>query len=134
MLTPPGSDFRVGGGPYTVALSATDASRLSSVSLTLTYNPATLRVRTVQEGSFMRAGGANATFNQQVDATTGRVDIVLVRTGDSTGVAGTGLLSAILFDAIAAGPANLTLTGTGSAPGGTNISLQFPTPPGVTVR
>jgi hypothetical protein len=134
MLTPPGNEFRVGGGPYTVAISATDASRLSGVALSLTYNPAVLRVRTVQEGSFMRAGGANATFTQQVDAATGRVDIAVVRSNDSTGVAGTGLLSAILFDAIAPGPANLTITGSGSAPGGANVSLQFPTSPVVTIR
>ena len=134
ILTPPGNDFRVGGGPYTVAISATDASRLSTVSLTVTYNPAALRVRTVQEGSFMRAGGAVATFTQQVDATAGRVDIAIVRTSDPTGVAGTGLLSAILFDAIAPGAANLTVTGTGSAPGGTAVPLQFPQAPTVTVR
>jgi hypothetical protein len=134
MLTPPGNEFRVGGGPYTVAVSATDASRLSSVSLTLTYNPAVLRVRTVQEGSFMRAGGAMATFTQQVDAATGRVDIAIVRANDATGVAGTGLLSAILFDAVAPGSANLTITGSGSAPGGGNVALQFPTPPAVAVR
>jgi hypothetical protein len=117
-----------------VAISATDASRLSSVSLTLTYNPAALRVRTVQEGSFMRAGGTQATFTQRVDAASGRVDIAVVRANDSTGVAGTGLLSAILFDAVGSGPANLTLTGTGSAPGGASVSLQFPTTPAVTVR
>jgi hypothetical protein len=134
MLTPPGNDFRVGGGPYTVAISATDASRLSSVSLTLTYNPGALRVRTVQEGSFMRAGGGTATFTQQVDAVAGRIDMVIMRTNDSTGVAGTGLLSAVLFDAIGPGPANLTITGTGSAPGGVSLSLQFPATPPVTVR
>jgi len=134
VLTPPGSDFRVGGGPYTVALSATDASRLSTVSLTLTYNPAVLRVRTVQEGSFMRAGGVAASFTQQVDGAGGRIDMVIARTNDSTGVAGTGLLSAILFDAVGTGPANLTIVGTGSAPDGASVSLQFPTPPTVTVR
>jgi general secretion pathway protein D len=134
ILTPPGNDFRVGGGPYTVAISATDASRLSSVALTLTYNPSALRVRTVQEGSFMRAGGATATFTQQVDASTGRIDIAVIRPSDATGVAGTGLLSAILFDAVGQGPANLSLTGTGTAPGGNNVSLQFPSSPTVTVR
>ncbi len=134
VLTPPGNDFRVGGGPYTVAVSATDAARLSSVSLTLTYNPTALRVRTVQEGSFMRAGGIVATFTQQVDAGTGRIDIAITRTGDATGAAGTGLLSAILFDAIAPGAANFTVTGTGSVPGGGSASLQFDAPPAVSVR
>jgi len=134
VLTPPGGEFRVGGGPYTVAVSATDASRLSSVTLTVTYNPSVLRVRTVQEGSFMRAGGATAMFTQQVDAATGRIDIAIVRTGDATGVAGTGLLGAILFDAVSAGPANLSVTGTAGAPNGEAASLQFQAVTPVSVR
>ena len=134
IVTPPGTDFRVGGGPYTVAISATNASRLSGLSLTITFNPAALRVRAVQEGSFMRAGGAQATFTQMVDAATGRIDIAIVRTGDATGVAGTGLLAAVLFDAVGGGAANLAVTGTATAPGGTPASLQMGPVPAVTVR
>jgi hypothetical protein len=134
VVTPPGTDFRVGGGPYTVAVSATNAARLSAVTLTLTYNPAALRVRTVQEGSLMRAGGVMATFTQQVDAATGRIDIAIVRTGDTTGVAGTGLLAAILFDAVGGGPASLNLAGTASAPGGAPLPVETVPVPAVTVR
>jgi general secretion pathway protein D len=134
VLTPPGPEFRVGGGPYTVAVSATNASRLSGLSLTITFNPAALRVRAVQEGSFMRAGGAQATFTQMVDAATGRIDIAIIRTADATGVAGTGLLAAILFDAVGAGAANLAVTGTATAPGGTPASLLLTPVSPLTVR
>ena len=134
LVTPPGPEFRVGGGPYTVAISATNASRLSGLSLTITFNPAALRVRAVQEGSFMRAGGAQATFTQMVDAATGRVDIAIVRTGDATGVAGTGLLAAVLFDAVGGGSANLSVTGTATAPEGTPASLLVAPVSAVTVR
>ena len=134
VVTPPGPEFRVGGGPYTVAISATNASRLSGLSLTVTFNPAAVRVRAVQEGSFMRAGGVQATFTQMVDAATGRIDIAVVRTSDSTGVAGTGLLAAILFDAVGGGAANLSVTGTATAPGGTPASLQLTPISAVTVR
>ena len=134
VLSPPGPEFRVGAGPYTVPVSVTGASQLSSVSLTLTFNPAVLRVRAVQEGSFMRTGGVAATFTQQVDADRGRVDIAIVRTGDPTGVAGTGLLGAVLFDAVGGGPANLTMTGTATGPSGTPVQLQFGLTPVVTVR
>ena len=41
----------------------------------------------------MRAGGVNASFTQQPDPVAGRVDIAVVRRGDITGVAGTGLLA-----------------------------------------
>jgi len=125
VISPPSAEFRVGQGPYTLPISVTNATRLSSMSLTITFNPAVVRVRTVQEGSFMRSGGAQATFTNRADATAGRVDIAIVRPGDSTGVAGTGLLAALVLDAIGAGPANLQVTGTGSAPGGAPIVLQF---------
>ena len=134
VLTPPGPDFRVGAGPYTVPISIMGASQVSSVTLTLTFNPAVLRVRSVQEGSFMRAGGVAAAFTQQVDVAAGRVDIAIVRPGDATGVAGTGLLGAVLFDAVGGGPANLAVTGTATAPRGTPIQLQFGATPAVTVR
>jgi general secretion pathway protein D len=134
VVSPPSADFRVGGGPYTLPISVTGASRLSSMSLTITYNPAVVRVRTVQEGSFMRSGGVQATFTNRADASAGRVDIAIVRPGDTTGVAGTGLLAALVLDAVGAGPANLQITGTGAAPGGGPISLQFAPITAVTAR
>ncbi len=129
----PNPDLRVGGGPYTVPISITGASRLSSMSLTVTFNPAVLKLRSVQEGSFMRSGGVQAAFtSSQTDA--GRIDIAVVRPNDTTGVAGTGLLSAILFDTVGPGQANLTVTGSGAAPGGASLGLQFAPIPTVTVK
>jgi Flp pilus assembly secretin CpaC len=123
ILTPPGTTFRVGAGPYTVPVSITNVSRLSMVTLTLTFDPALLRVRAVNEGSFMRSGGANAAFTQQV--APGRVDITISRAADATGATGTGLLGAVLFDAVAPGRATLSVSGTGTGPGGTPMGLQF---------
>jgi hypothetical protein len=82
----------------------------------------------------MRAGGINATFTQQVDAVSGRIDIAIVRPGDATGVAGTGLLGAVLFDAVGGGAANFALTGAATSPRGTPVPLQFGVVPVVTVR
>lgn len=134
VLSLPNTEFRVGSGPYTVPISITGASQLSSVSLTVTYNPAVLRLRTIQEGSFMRAGGVAAVFTQQSDPATGRVDIAIVRPADVTGVAGTGLLAALLFDAVAPGPANLAVTGTATGPGGAPVALQFAPAPALGVK
>jgi type II secretory pathway component GspD/PulD (secretin) len=134
VLSPPSTDFRVGSGPYNVPITITGASQISNVSVTVTYNPAVLRMRAVAEGSFMRAGGVNATFTQSPDAANGRVDIAIVRAGDMTGVAGTGLLAALLFEPVSAGQANLTVTATATAPGGSPVPLQFAPVPPVTVR
>jgi hypothetical protein len=134
ILTPPGTEFRVDGGPYTMPISVTGASMLSGVTLTVTYNPSALRVRALQEGSFMRTGGVMATFTQQVDAASGRIDVAIIRGNDTTGVAGTGLLAAVLFDAVGSGAANITITGAGTSPRGTPVPLSFAPVPAVTVR
>ena len=122
ILSPPPT-FRIGGGPYTVPISITNVSRLSTITLTVTYDPSIIRVRSVQEGSFMRTGGVNATFTQQI--APGRVDITIVRAADATGATGTGLIAALLIDAVAAGPVTLTISGTGTGPGGTPMGVQF---------
>jgi general secretion pathway protein D len=133
LVTPPGTQFSVGGGPYTVPISIDSALRTSTVSLTVTYNPAVLKVRTVQEGSFMRQGGAQVTFAQHVDAAAGRIDITLTRGSDETGASGSGLLAAILFDAVAPGTATLTPSGVATGPGGVPMTLRL-APVTVTVK
>ena len=122
-LTPPGTVFRVGQGPYTVPISIAGVTRLSTITLTITYDPAVLRIRSVQEGSFMRLGGATATFLQQ--QVTGRLDITITRAADSTGASGTGLLAAIVVEALAPGTSPITLSGAGTGPGGTSMGLLF---------
>lgn len=131
-LNPP-SEMRVGSGPYTVPISIAGASRLSTLTLSITYNPALLRVRNVQEGTFMRQGGVTPAFNAQVDEKSGRIDIVVTRPGDKTGASTAGLLAALLVEPLTAGTGSLGLSGSASVPGGGAVSLQF-MPAGVTVR
>jgi general secretion pathway protein D len=133
VITPPGTEFRVGGGPYTVPISINGANRLSTVTITLTYNPAVLRASTLQEGSFMRQGGVNATFTHQTDATAGRIDFTLTRTADAVGATGAGLLAVVLFEAAAPGSATLTPSGAATMPNGASVPLQF-SPVTITVR
>ena len=122
IVTGPG-EFRVAGGPYTVPISINNASRLSAITVTVSYNPAILRVRTVQDGSFMRQGGITAAFTPRIDAAAGRVDIAIARTGDQTGASGAGLLAALLFDALSPGSSAISVTGVASAPDGAPIAL-----------
>jgi hypothetical protein len=132
-MSVPGPEFRLGGGPYLVPVSITGASQLSGITLTVSFNPAVLRLVNVQEGSFMRAGGVSASFSQQADPAGGRVDIAIVRRADPTGVAGTGLLAGLLFEAIGSGSANFAVTGSATAPGGGSVNLQFVPVPAVRV-
>ena len=122
-----------GRGPYTVPVSITGASRLSGVTISITFNPALLRVRSVSEGTFMRQGNITPTFTQQVDAGAGRIDIAIVRAGDQVGASTSGLLAAILFEPVSAGTGTLTMSGSATQAGGGATALQF-SPAGVVVR
>jgi general secretion pathway protein D len=124
LLTPNATEVRAGTDGLLVPVTVTDTARLSRVSLTVTYNPAALLIRGVQQGSFMEGGGARVTFTED-HATPGRVDIVIIRTGDTVGAAGTGLLAALQFDTVGPGAANLSITGTASVPGGGTLPVQF---------
>ncbi len=125
LVTPPATPFRVGGGPYTVPVSLNGVSQLSSLSLTLFFDPNVLQIRAVQEGSFLRQGGTEVLFTQQVDAEAGRIDITATRTNDASGAAGAGLLAALLFDAIGPGSVTLESSGTAVTPLGASLPLQF---------
>ena len=130
-VTPPGTEFRVGGGPYTVPLSINNASRVSTLTLTITYNPTILRVRTATEGVFMRQGGVTASFTPKIE--NGRVDIAITRAGDQTGASNSGLLAALLFDALAPGSSTITISVVAMAPDGTPLPVVA-SPVTVTVR
>jgi type II secretory pathway component GspD/PulD (secretin) len=132
-ITTPGPEFMVGGGPYTIPVAVNGASRLSIVSLSVTYNPATVRVRSAQEGPFLRQGNTLVTFTHQVDATAGRVDISLTRGSDATGASGTGLLASLVVEAIAPGPATFSVSGVATTPDGQPVQLSF-APATVTVK
>ena len=125
--------MRVGSGPYTVPISISNASRVSTLTLSITYNPALIRIRNVQEGTFMRQGGITPTFSQRPDAATGRVDISVARSGDPVGASGSGLIAAIIFDAIAPGQAPFAVSGVATAPDGSPVPLTF-TPAGASVK
>jgi type II secretory pathway component GspD/PulD (secretin) len=133
VITPPGTEFRVGAGPYTVPISINGARQASLLTLTLTFNPGILRPQSVQEGSFMRQGGTAASFTQKIDPAAGRIDITITRPGDTVGATGSGLLAAVVFDAVAAGTATLSASGVASSATGASLTLQF-SPVTVTVR
>ena len=114
-------------------VSINNVSRLSVITLTVTYNANVLRARQAQDGTFMRQGGVATTFTPRIDAATGRVDIAITRTADQSGASGAGLLAALVFDAIGPGNSTIQVSGVASTPEGGAIALQF-NPVNVTVR
>jgi hypothetical protein len=125
ILTPPGAPLTVAAQPATVPISVFGASRISTVTLSLRFDPKVLRVRLVQEGTFMASGGGTVTFAQQVDAVAGRIDITLTRSDGGTGVSGDGVLASVVFDAVGSGISPLGLGGVVTGPGGQPAPVQF---------
>lgn len=123
----------MGGPPYNVPLTVTNASQMSSLTLTVTYNPAVLRATMVTEGSVMRADGAPTTFLPRVDASTGRVDLAVTRPGDKVGAMGSGLLASIVFEAIGPGQSQIAIAGVAINAAGQQVPLQL-VPATVTVK
>jgi len=132
-ITAPTGEVRVGAGPYLVPIYVSNVSRAATVTLTVTYNPAILRMRTVQEGSFLRQSGVNVVFTPNSDAATGRIDLAFVRTGDTVGASGSGLLAALQFDAVGSGTSQMTISGVMANPTGGTIPVRF-TPASIVVR
>lgn len=129
----PGPELQVGGGPYPLPISISGAQRVANLSLTVTYNPSVLRVRSVQAGPLMGQNGVTPTFTQQVDPGAGRVDLTLLRAGDRVGATGTGIVAILVVEAIAPGQSSITPAGVAFNPEQSSLGLQL-VPASVTVK
>lgn len=132
-MIPPGSEWQVGGQPYTMPLMVTNAANMSSVTLSVTYNPAVLRATVVNEGTVMRGDGAATSFSPKIDAATGRIDLVITRPGDKVGATGNGLLASVVFEAIGPGQSQIALAGVAMGATGQQVPLQL-VPATVTIK
>ncbi|HVT49368.1 MAG TPA: secretin N-terminal domain-containing protein [Vicinamibacterales bacterium] len=136
-VTPPNLSIdgalAAGSGPHTMPISISGAPDIATLSLTLTYNPAIIRTPSVTQGSFMMQGGVVPTFVPRVDASAGRIDIVLSRPPGKTGASQSGLLAAISFTAGQAGTTDIGLSGVATSSTGQPVELSF-TPVQVTVK
>jgi Flp pilus assembly secretin CpaC len=123
-LAAPTEPMTATGGPAIVPLSITGADQISTLTLTITYDPNLLRVGGVTQGTFMSQGGANPTFSPKLDVAAGRVDMVFSRPPSAGGASGGGLLAAITFQAIAPGVANVTVTGVATSASGAAVPIR----------
>jgi general secretion pathway protein D len=123
-VSTPGTEFALTGGPYPVPIQIANAAQVGTIALTISYNPAVLRATTVTQGTFMQQGGATTTFTPKIDATAGRVEIAISRAGESGATATTpGLIGAIMFQPVAAGNSQITVTAVLTTPTGQSIPV-----------
>ena len=124
-INPPSGPLRTGIESYPFPISITGVSDLTTLTLSLDYDPSRLKIKAVQEGSFMRQGGAEVVFAQQANDVDGRIDLALTRTSDSLGASGSGVLAGILFEALEPGETVLSLSGFGLTETGFPINVKF---------
>lgn len=116
------------GEPLTVQLWVQSSEPLANVPLAVTFDPRVLQVMGVQDGDFLRQGGAQAAFSSRVDA-AGSISITGARSG-GTGAVGSGVLAALtLRPLLPSAQATLQVAApTVSRPDGQPASVQLPPP------
>ena len=119
------SPMQGGGGPYTAPLQISGVSELGSIRIAITYDPKVLKARQVTQGTMLSSGGVATTFTPTINDTAGRVEILIGRPAGAPGVSGAGFVGAVVFDALAAGPANLTMTVSALTPGAQPIQVMI---------
>ena len=96
------------GEEATVSLVLKADQPLVSAALQIGFDPKTLKILEVLEGSLLRDDGTATSFNARTDESAGRVFIGISRSGD-TGASGEGAVVQLRVAGIAAGPAPLKL-------------------------
>jgi len=134
LMTVPAAELQKGGEPYTMPVSIMNATQLSAVTLTITYDPKVLKAVAVSQGTLMSQGGVTPIFVPKIDEATGRVDVAISRGATNPGANGTNVLVGIAFQAIGAGTSKITVTGTAMTPESKPIALQLPAPGTVVVK
>ena len=129
----PDGTLAANGGPYTIPITIAGAPAVSTISLTITYNPAVVRAPTVTQGSFMMQGGVTPTFIPSVDAQAGRIDIAITRGSGQGGASNSGLLAAIAFMTGTAGTTDFTVTGVAASATGQPLPVEI-TPTKIVVK
>lgn len=124
--TGPDGSLPSGGGPHSMPIQISEASGIASVTLTITYDPAVVRMPTVTQGSFLMQGGVSPSITPEVSPTGGRIEITITRPQTQPGANGSGVLAAISFLAGSAGATDVTVTGIATTTTGQSIPLQAP--------
>jgi general secretion pathway protein D len=117
------------GSTMTISLAVLPDQAITSVPFTLGYDPKVIEVSAVNEGDFMRQGGAATTFSSRVDATTGQVTGTATR-GSGDGASASGTL-VTLTARVLAGNTTATISLLSATPigvGGRTVNIQAPAP------
>jgi general secretion pathway protein D len=98
-------------GTFTVNLVAENASELYSAPLQIQFDPKILRMTDVTRGDLLARDGQQVIFTRNILNDTGSATINLSRFPGTGGVAGSGTLVSLTFQAVGKGATAVTLPG-----------------------
>ncbi|MBC7928669.1 MAG: hypothetical protein H7039_23750 [Bryobacteraceae bacterium] len=93
--------------PVSVVLQAENVVDLMSAPVRLKFDPAVLRVSSVQAGTFLSGDGKRLDFTQNVNNDAGEVIVDATRQSGAGGVSGSGPILTVTFEAIGRGAATV---------------------------
>lgn len=116
------------GDTFVVTLDVDTTAPLRGGPVQLAYSKDRLSLVDVQQGEFLRQGGAATAFTQTVAAAEGTARAAVLRS-EASGVTGNGSLLQLRFKATAAGDAELRLAGFEAVTLGEGAATQQAAPP-----
>ncbi len=105
----PPSIVQKAGATFTVNILLNGAQNAYSVPLQVSYDPKTLQVVNVSNGSFLSQDGQAVALVKRDDDSTGTVQITATRPPGASGVSGQGTVVTLTFMAKTAGQSLLTI-------------------------
>jgi general secretion pathway protein D len=91
------------GEQFTATLNVSSENPLRGLPLLIGFDPQSLQVVSVNEGSFLRQDSMATDFSSRVDPIQGRIFVAAVRqntSGRDTGITGTGSVTSVTFKAV----------------------------------
>ena len=115
------------GDKFTLTLMAQAGQSVTSVGVTLSYDPTVLKAVDAVEGDFVRQSNQPSSFNRDIDASAGQISIELAQSG-AEGTSGTGSVASIAFEVIAAKPQSQVMVSRVTAASALGEALPFVPP------
>jgi hypothetical protein len=100
----------------------------------VSYDPSLLKAVEAVEGTFLKQGGGGATFTRDIDQGSGQISVEAANGGEQ-GAKGSGSLTAITFEVVAAGQSQITVARVApSGPSGDPVNFVPPATHNVTLN
>ena len=96
-------------GTTTVALIIENATDVSSAPLQVTFDPKVVKLNDAGRGDFFSSDGQIPVFTKNIQNDAGAAAMNLSRLPDTPGVSGTGVLTTLIFQAVAKGSTTVTI-------------------------